>query len=377
MKILFVNGSRGEWGYIRPIIELCKLQSIDYTICATNMLLLPSHGSLLDQIRSQGYNISDSIYMSLEGHNHFSMAKSLGVFMTSFVDTIVREKPTWILSAGDRGEQLMATICASYTYTPLAHIQAGERSGNIDGLARHAIGRFAHLHFAANADASKRLIKTGEEEFRVHNVGAPQIDEMVKEVIPDIKLTKKKLSIPESKKYLLCIYHPVTEEMDKSYENMSNLVKVLNEIDLLKIWILPNNDAGSFKTRNALMEQRNNDSIIFDNLDRIDYLSLLKFCEGIIGNSSSAILEAPTFKKGSLNIGRRQLDRVQGLNVVNCETDVSSIRKGVRKLMSTEFKQSLTKVTNPYGDGNSSERILDILKSTPIDSKLMIKRISY
>ena len=129
MKLIFINGSRGEWGYIKPIIDLCKQKSIKYSICATNMLLLPAHGNLLKEIIDSGYNVSDQIYMSLEGHNHLSMSKSLSIFMASFTDTLAREKPDWIVCAGDRGEQLMATICGSYTYTPVAHIQAGSVLG--------------------------------------------------------------------------------------------------------------------------------------------------------------------------------------------------------------------------------------------------------
>ena len=117
MRLRFLNGSRGEWGYIRPIIDLCKKQGIDYGICATNMLLLPNHGMLVDEIRDDGYNISDEIFMSLEGHNHFTMVKSLGVFLTSFIDTIRREKPDWIILAGDRGEMLMgAPTVVSFSF---------------------------------------------------------------------------------------------------------------------------------------------------------------------------------------------------------------------------------------------------------------------
>ena len=377
MKLIFLNGSRGEWGYIKPIIDICKEKSIEYSICATNMLLLQSHGNLQKEIVDAGYNVKDQIYMSLEGHNHLSMAKSLGVFMSSFVDSLAREKPDWIICAGDRGEQLMATICGSYTYIPVAHIQAGERSGNIDGVARHAIGKLAHLHFAANKDAEDRLLKSGEEQFRVHNVGAPQLDEMVKETIPDIKDTLSKLSVPLNKEYLLCVYHPVTEEISSSYQDMEDLIIALDKINLLKIFILPNNDAGSYQTRKSIIENRKSDMYLFDNLTRKDYLSLLKNCSAIVGNSSSGLLEAPTFKIPALNIGRRQKNRMQGLNVINCSKGRKNIGEGLKKVLSKRFKANLVNIKNPYGDGQSSERIIKILENTKIDSKLLIKQITY
>ena len=179
MKLLFLLGSRGEWGYIKPLIDICKTQNINYSICATNMVLLPNYGSLIKDIKKK-YKVSDDIYMALEGSNHHAMTKSLGVFLSSFIDVIKREKPSWIVLAGDRGEQLMGAIAGSYTYTPVAHIQAGERSGNIDGVARHSLSKLVHLHFASNQDSSNRLKKLGEENFRIFNVGAPQIDDMKK-----------------------------------------------------------------------------------------------------------------------------------------------------------------------------------------------------
>tara|TARA_A100001015_G_scaffold317008_1_gene432765 strand:- start:1315 stop:2445 length:1131 start_codon:yes stop_codon:yes gene_type:complete len=376
LKILFLNGSRGEWGYIRPIIDFCIDYKIDYGVCATNMLLLPSHGLLLKEIRDNGYHIADEIMMSLEGHNHFSMSKSLGVFLSSFTETILREKPDWIILAGDRGEQLMGAIAASYTYTPVAHIQAGERSGNIDGVARHAIGKFVHLHFAANQDAADRLLKLGEERFRIHNVGAPQLDELVKFKILSKNNIMKKFNIPQ-KEFLLIVQHPVTEEMNDVTSQVEKVIKALKNFHIPKIWILPNNDAGSYSLRNAIFQKRDNDIFIFNNITRVDYLSLLKHCLAIIGNSSSGILEAPTFQTPAVNIGRRQADRLQSNNVLNADFNTIAIKKAISLAISLPFKNSLANSVNPYGDGKSSERILKVLGKTIINDKLLIKKLTY
>jgi GDP/UDP-N,N'-diacetylbacillosamine 2-epimerase (hydrolysing) len=212
VTLLFVNGSRGEWGYIRPIIRRCQARGIAYSICATNMVLLPGYGQLIDEIKRDGFKVGDEIFMSLEGNNHFTMAKSLAVFMSSFVDVLHRIKPTWVVIAGDRGEQLMAAVAAAYTYTPVAHVQAGERSGNIDGVTRHAIGKFVHLHFAANKDAADRLISLGEEEFRVHLVGAPQLDELTEGEVATPEELERIHAVSTGGAYLLVVQHPVTEE---------------------------------------------------------------------------------------------------------------------------------------------------------------------
>lgn len=180
MKFMFVTGSRGEWGYIRPLLRIIeKTDAMSYCLVVTNMHLVAAYGNSAAEIEREGFHIDYKVNMCLDGYNHYTMVKSLGVFMMSFPDIVEKEKPDWIVLAGDRGEQMIAAMVGAHTYTPVAHIQAGELSGNIDGMTRHAIGKYAHLHLAANADAADRLRKLGEESFRIHNVGAPQLDEIV------------------------------------------------------------------------------------------------------------------------------------------------------------------------------------------------------
>ena len=376
MKILFVTGSRGEWGYIRPIIKLCIKKSIDYEICATNMLLLPNFGNLVNEIKEGGFKVSDEVFMALDGYNHYSNAKSLGIFLTSFSDIIKRIKPTWILLAGDRGEQLMASICGAYTYTPVAHIQAGERSGNIDGLSRHAIGKFVHLHFAANSDAYNRLISLGEEKFRVHNVGAPQLDEIYQGQISSKKQLKKKYNFSFEKNYLLSVLHPVTEELKDVENQVEILLKSLKEIPLKKLWICPNNDAGNFLIKNKILENRDDQTFIFENLTRKDFLGFLKFSSCIVGNSSSGLLEAPSFRKPAINIGRRQNLRVRGKNVLDCNFTVRDITQSIKVGLSEIFNKKLKMTNNPHGNGRSAEKILKIIQNTKINDKLLIKTLT-
>jgi GDP/UDP-N,N'-diacetylbacillosamine 2-epimerase (hydrolysing) len=331
----------------------------------------------VNEIKDDGFNVSDEIYMAMDGYNLTTMAKSLGVFLTSFVDTIKREKPTWLVLAGDRGEQMMGAIAGAYMYIPTAHIQAGELSGNIDGLARHAIGKFVHLHFASNQDAAERLRKLGEEEFRIHNTGAPQLDELVAGNFTNIKMLEEKYSINLSKPYLLVAQHSVTEEFDQSADQIKASVDAINATDYQSIWIMPNNDAGRDIVRQAIIEGRKSKTYLFENLKREDYLGFLKNAECIIGNSSSGILEAPTFKIPAINIGRRQLNRLQGENVINVDYNRDNILSAIDLATSKDFRNKMRTVTNPYGDGRASERILRILKETKIDSKLLSKNLTY
>ena len=378
-KIMIITGSRGEWGYIRPILKLIQQRNdVEYVLVVTNMHLLPAYGNSYKEIENDGFKIHYKVHMSLDGYSHVTHAKSLGLFLNSMPDIIDSEKPDWILLAGDRGEQLMAAIAGAYTYTPVAHIQAGELSGNIDGMTRHAIGKLVHLHFAANQDAADRLKKLGEEEFRIHNVGAPQLDEMVNAQFTDLREIEDKLCVKLDKGYILGVMHPVTEEADKAQKQAEVFIKALNRFDVPKVIILPNNDAGSNGVKEAIKNFRQGEYYMYANLKREDYLGLLKNSLCIVGNSSSGLLEAPTFKVPAVNIGRRQNMRFRGINVIDVPFEVDEVVAAIDKAMSDEFVAYLEEnCENPYGDGHSSERILELLMSTKVDEKLLTKKLTY
>lgn len=378
-KIMLITGSRGEWGYIRPILKLIdQRDDVKYILVVTNMHLLPAYGNSYKEIENDGFEIHYKVHMSLDGYSHYTMVKSLGIFLTSLPDIIENEKPDWILLAGDRGEQLMGAIAGGYTYTPVAHIQAGEVSGNIDGMSRHAIGKYVHLHFASNEDAKDRLLKLGEEPFRVHNVGAPQLDELVTAQFTPLQEIEERLGLELQNGYLLSVMHPVTEECAYAGEQAETVINALNQIDLPKVMILPNNDAGSNEIKAAINNCRKGNYYIFANLKREDYLGLLKNCTCIVGNSSSGLLEAPTFKIPAVNIGRRQNLRFRGINVIDVDFDAEKIVKAIKKAVSQEFIQYLKEnCINPYGDGHSSERILKQLLETKVDDRLLIKHLTY
>ena len=344
------------------------------------MHLLKRFGASIDEITKDGFKIEDQIYMALDGYNKYTMSKSLGILMSSFTDVIQRVKPDWLILAGDRGETLAASIVGAYTNTPVAHIQAGEVSGNIDGMARHAIGKFTNLHLASNEDACKRLIKLGEESFRIKNVGAPQLDELKSQRINKIKINnlKKKYSLINFKNYILVVFHPVTEDLKNLRNQIIVTLKYLNKENFKKIVILPNNDAGSDIVKEEIYNLRDSNYVIFDNLPRFEYLSFLKNCNFMIGNSSSGIIEAASYKKGVINIGRRQNKRLKTFNVISLnKVNDNNLRSSIKKIQSLKFKNKLKNVKNPYGDGKSSDRIINILLKTKINQKLLQKNITY
>lgn len=381
MKLLFFTGSRGEWGYLRPILEICKKNKINFKLCVTNMHLLDSYGLSIREIEKDGFKVDEKLYMALDGYNSYTMTKSMGVLMTSFVDTIDRIRPDWIILAGDRGETLIAAIVSAYTNVPIAHIQAGELSGVIDGQARHAIGKFSNLHFASNSDAAKRLIRLGEEKFRVKSVGAPQLDDLYKNInqYKKTSIIKNKYNVDIKKEdYILVIYHPPQlkiESMKKDFKIIFSFLKTMKE---KKIWISPNNDAGSTIIKSEFERCRGADDYFFDNLPRNEYLVLLKNSKCILGNSSSGIIESSTFKVPCINLGFRQHGRLKPKNVIDVlKIEQSKLKNAYNLSQSKKFKKVIKNIINPYGDGNSSQKIINLLKRTKIDKKLMFKKLTY
>ena len=378
IKILFVNGSRSEWGYIEPIIDKCIKKKIEFRVFATNMTILNKHGNIVEELEKykKFRNCFYKSYMSMEGSSHNSMAKSLGICILSISDVIQNYNPDWVVLAGDRGEQLAAAIAASYSYKAIAHIQAGERSGNIDGIARHSITKLSHLHFASNLDAYERVKKLGEQRFRIFNFGAPQLDYIKKNLVKKKEL-KQKLKLEFNKDFSLVVFHPITEEYKNVNEYTNNLLNVLSKYKINHIFIFPNNDAGAEFVRSILIKKKSKNFIYFENLDRNLYLSLLKYCKFMIGNSSSGILEAASFKKPVVNIGNRQKFRAQSKNVINCSYGKKSINSAIKKILSKSFKKKIINVRNIYGGINSSDRILKTLLKMKINKKLINKEISY
>lgn len=377
-KIVMITGTRAEFSYYHPIIEeIQKRPGLDYGIIATNTHLLDSFGRTIDQIYKDKFKIDATIFNTFDGYNLVTMAKSLSVFMLQLPEILERIKPDLILIAGDRGEQLMAAIVGAHLYIPVAHIQAGEISGNIDGVARHAITKFAHIHFASNKDAFDRIIRMGEEKKRVYLVGAPQLDKLVRGPITPSKEIIKKFSLDKNGPNLLFVFHSVTEEYKHMARHMDEIMSAIVEVAYPTVIITNNSDAGSTIIRNKINEYKKPFMRVTDNVSRADYAGLMNTVDALVGNSSSGILEAPTFKLPAVNIGNREEGRMRGINVIDVGYDKENIVNGIKRAISPAFKAKLKKCVNPYGDGQSAKRIVDALEKVVIDKDLLVKKLTY
>ena len=282
-----------------------------------------------------------------------------------------------ILLAGDRGEQLVGAIVGAHMYIPTAHIQAGELSGNIDGSTRHAITKFAHLHFASNDDAAERVRKMGEEEYRVHMVGAPQLDDFVFGDITSAEDIYKQFDLDAEKPIMLFVFHPVTEEVSSMESHMDEVMQAVSSFDGQVVIISSNSDAGGNIVRRKILEYRKSNMKMYKNVKREDYAGLMSVADVMVGNSSSGILEAPSFHLPVVNIGNRQLGRLQGKNVINTDYKQQEIIDAINMALSPVFVKQVQQCINPYGDGKSAKRIVDVLKEVKLDEGLLIKKLTY
>ena len=369
MRLCIFTGSRGEWGYLAPILDHIREceKAISTELVVTNMHLLPEYGYSLDEIERDGYFAKHSIQVFGTSQSRFATVSAMGKIISSLSDIFFHADFDYLIIAGDRFESLAAATAAFYAEVPVAHIQAGERSGNKDDAARHAIARLASLHFAANKDAADRLIRSGEEEWRVFNTGAPQID----------GIQKFQAHARARSRECLCVLHPETLGIDNVVEIVP-LLDFLTEEGFHVHCVYPNSDTGSSKISDAIVGYQSARVTKYRNLPRGKYLTLLANVEFLIGNSSSAILEAPTYKTPAINIGARQRGRVQGANVINVpSTSRADLATALKTLNSDEYQKRLSECQNPYGDGKSAERIVDILQSRVADQKLISKELTF
>lgn len=370
-KILVFTGSRGEWGYLRPVLKKFKDTNHDIRLAVTNMHVDPSFGMTENEIIADGFQPRYRVFMNVAGDAESAWARSLGLLGIQLPNVFDDFSPDIILLAGDRAETFMAAVSAFYSNVIIAHIQAGELSGHKDGMARHALGKLAHVHFASNKDAADRLIRLGEEEFRIHTTGAPQLDNLLdKNEISNISDVCLKLRLNPSDRFCVCIVHPSSDETVSPIVFAKIMHKALTARGLYQIWILPNNDSGSADIVNEVTHLPKEFVRVTRNLARNDYAALLSNCEFIIGNSSSGILEAPSLGVVSINIGSRQTGRLRSRTVIDVPVaSAESINQAIDSIASEQNTGS----DKQYGDGDSSSKIVKVLNDLVIDDKLINK----
>ncbi|MGE0275325.1 MAG: UDP-N-acetylglucosamine 2-epimerase [Nitrospiraceae bacterium] len=379
-KIAVVSEARATYGYIRRLMQLIQRSDrLELHLIVTGMHLLKEYGHSVDEMIRDGFTPAARVDMYVGGDSPTAWSKSLGVEIQGLAQVFDMLKPDLMLVAGDRAEILAATVTAAYMNIPVAHIQSGDLSGHIDGSARHAITKLAHVHLPSCEDSAERVRRLGEEPWRIFNVGAPQLDDVVHGKTLDRGELARLVACDFSKPVLLVIQHPVLAEVHLARKQMEETMAAVRESGHQALVIYPNVDAAGREIISVIEHYRDNATIrAFRNLDREVFLSLLGAVSVLIGNSSVGILEAPSFKLPALDIGSRQTGRMRACNVITVpEFDRTIIRREIdRALHDPVYRSALETCVNPYGDGNSSERICRILEEIDL-SRLLNKHMTY
>ncbi len=375
-KILYVTGSRADYGLMRQVLFAVDRDSqLDLAIAVLGMHLMPDYNSIEDIQRD---NLK---YYKLNAVQSADDRKSMGVFasqcLASLTELFVEVKPDIILLLGDRAEMIAGALAGTYLGIPVAHIHGGEVTSTVDESVRHAITKLAQIHFAATHDSLQRIKKLGERVDRIYLTGAPGLDMLDSNVLPLANLLSV-LKLSGDRDLIVVLFHPVSEEIEDAKVQMEHILESVSELDGDKVIVYPNADAG----RGSIIEVINayasgSDFHVFGNLSRQVFVSLLANARLMIGNSSSGLIEAPTFKLPVVNVGSRQSGRLRGDNVIDSSFDLSDLQKSIQKALSFEFKERLKTSKNPYGDGQASERILEVLKNIELTSELIQKQITY
>jgi GDP/UDP-N,N'-diacetylbacillosamine 2-epimerase (hydrolysing) len=376
-KICVVTGSRAEYGLLKNIIKLIKLEpTMQLQIIATGSHIAEKFGSTYKEILEDGIDIDFKIEILDDIINEQTTSIAMGKVQAEVSKILQDTKPDLLLVVGDRYEILSAVIAALLCKIPVAHIHGGEvTTGAFDDSIRHAITKMSHLHFVATERSKKRVLQLGEKPETIFNFGGLGVDAIESNEYVSKEEVQKLTGIKFREKNLLITYHPETMSSKSPREQISIVLDALakkNEINFIFTGV--NADPGTDEITNEIkkfVELRSN-AIYCSSLGQRNYLSTILYCDGVVGNSSSGILEVPSFKKATINIGNRQLGREMADSVINCELDCDLILKSIDKIYSEDFKAILSKVSNPYGRGGASLKIFEEIKKADLSS-LVVK----
>jgi len=365
-RIAPITFTRADYSSFIPVLRaLTNESAFETQLIVSGAHLVPQFGHTVDQIESDGFEIADRVEMQLASDSPEGVVKSVGIATMGFAQTFARNKPDLIILVGDRLELLAAAGAALAFRIPVAHISGGDiTEGAIDNQVRDAVTKMSHLHFAAMQEHAERIIRMGEEPWRVHVTGEPALD-----LLQDMRLMSrhelaKNLKMELGAPLIVLTYHPTTLGTTDANTEIKALLQALSEVQGTFIVTMPNVDVGNETILKGLQhfESQNSSAHLFPSLGPLRYYSLLSHADLMIGNSSSGIWESPSFRLPVVNIGERQQGRRRAANVMDVAAEPEAIRSGIRRALQPNFRSSLGNLRNPYGEGDAAPRIVKVLK---------------
>ncbi len=385
-KIGVVTGTRAEYGYLRPLLfAIIRDPDLDLKLYVTGMHLLKEYGDSIEEIRADNFEIAETVEMGSKAmDSEYDLAVSIGTGVVGFSKLFKKEKPDIFIVFGDRTEPFAASIAATAMNIPVAHIAGGDVGvGDIDHIMRHAITKLSHIHFPMTELSKSRVIKLGEEEWRIFNVGSLTLDTILEENLPSDEEIRNRLNLGNNQ-YILVTYHPTSIDWEQAenqvgliFESIAAVIKDKN-VDIVAIY--PNDYPGGSGIVNVLQNQMKGKKRvhIFENMPHRDYIALMKFSAVFVGNSSSGIIEAPSLGVPYVCVGTRQATRERARNVIDVDYDRNEIMAAINKALSDNvFLEVVAKCETPYGDGKTSGRIIHVLKTIELSYELLVKRLTY
>lgn len=374
-KICVVTGARAEYGLLYWLMkEIEADKELQLQLIVTGMHLSPEFGLTYKEIEKE-FKIDKKIEMLLSSDTAVGISKSMGLAQISFSESFEELKPDILVVLGDRYEIFSAVSTAMIAKIPIAHLHGGETTeGAFDESIRHSITKMSHLHFTATEEYKNRVIQLGEHSNTVFNVGGMGIENIKRLKLLSREEFEKSIDFRLNKKNILVTFHPVTLENSTAKEQFQELLDAIDELEDTNIIFTKANSDTDGRVINQMIDEyvakNSHKSIGFSSLGQLRYLSALKFVDSVVGNSSSGLLEAPSFKIGTINIGDRQKGRIKAESVIDCEAKKVEISKAFGEIYSKEFQEKLKNVENPYGENCPSNQIVEVLKNVNLASIL-------
>jgi len=375
-KIAVLTGTRADYGILKPILKRINTHPrLDLHLIVTGMHLSDEFGHTIQEIEKDGFKIYARLDTLNKEDTGADMARYIGTTIAKLAEVFEDLKPDILLLLGDRGEMLAGAIAATCMNILIAHVHGGETSGSVDEGFRHAISKLAHLHFVATEEGKQKLISLGEDHSRIFVVGAPGLDDIFENLIPPKEISKK-YDIDLSKPLVLIVQHPVVTEVEEAPHQIRETLGAIVDLKLQTIVIYPNADAGGRRMIKVIEEYGKKYPFIkaYKSLPRKDYLSLMNIATVMVGNSSSGIIEAPSFGLPVVNVGTRQKGRLRAGNIIDVGYNKEEIKNAILKaIYDEEFRKKVKDIKNPWGNGKASEKIVNILANIKIDRNILQK----
>ncbi len=377
-RIGVVTVSRSDWGHLVPVLEEMRgTPDVGLLLFVAGMHLVPDFGLTVREIEAAGWSITERIAMLEADDSPEGVAVSLGRGVGGFARAYTRQRPDLLVVLGDRFEMLAAAAAALPFALPVAHIHGGEVSeGAIDNQIRNAITKLAHLHFASAEEHARRIRAMGEEPWRIHATGAPGLDRLAALATLSREELARALDLPDARPWLVVTFHPVTLEHGDTGAHVDELLAALDKVEGTRVVTYPNADTAGRTIIRRLEEvaARDRHVRLVRNLGDRLYLSLLRHADAMVGNSSSGLIEAPSFGLPVVNVGSRQQGRLRGPNVIDVPPERDAILRGIEAALAPGLRARLAGAPNPYGDGHASGRIVRVLREVELGARLVQKR---